>query len=112
MSGQFAKGKNAVFICDRSGRKYLMSKMVREPGTGHFVHWAESDGNWNSVDHPQNYPPRELTEAIALRWARPSRNEVVNDDTLLADNEGNILTFGTSLEITLFATSAQGSPTV
>lgn len=117
MPKHYATGKsaNAVFICDRSGKKYPRSKMVREPGTGLFVHWAESDGPYNAVDHPQNYPPKDITEAVAVRWARPDRNEVANDDTLIADSDGNILIFGASAgynDITLFGTSAQGSPTV
>lgn len=103
MSNVFAKGKRALAICDRSGMAYPYREMIREPGTGLIVHWSESDGRYNAVDHPQNFPPRDLADAIALRWARPDRDEVAADRTLIADNDGNILVFSEDQEITLLA---------
>ena len=33
--------------------KYRLSEAVFEPGTGYLVHYSESDGKYNAVDHPQ-----------------------------------------------------------
>jgi len=108
MSNVYAKGTRALAICHRSGFAFPYREMVREPGTGYLVHWTESDGVWNVVDHPQNFPPRDLSDAIALRWASPDRDEAAADRTLLADNTGNILEFTTDLGITLFAPTSKG----
>lgn len=102
MSNVFAKGKIALAICDRSGFAYPYREMVKEPGTGLLVHWTESDGPYNIVDHPQNYPPKDLVDAVALRWARPDRDEHANNDFLLADNDGKILVFGDILETQIY----------
>lgn len=72
-SQPFAKGKNARAICDRSGFEYPMSDMVIEPGTNYLVHKSESDGRWNIIDHPQNYPPTKLGDAIAIENPRVDR---------------------------------------
>jgi len=72
---RWASGKHARAICDRSGFEYSYREMVREPGTRLLVHWSESDGPYNRVDHPQNHPPHDLTDDIALRDARPDRDE-------------------------------------
>jgi len=95
MSDVFAKGKRAKAICDRSGFEYPYRQMVREPGTGLFVHISESDGKWNIVDHPQNHPPEDLSDAIALRWARPTRDEVPETRMFLAcGGDGQVILFG------------------
>lgn len=67
--GQFAKGKYAIAICQRSGLKKPYSEMIFEPGTNYWVHRSEDDGEDSLVTHPQNYPPEKLTERVALRWA-------------------------------------------
>lgn len=48
----------ASAISDRSGFRFPMDEMVVEPGTGYLVHKSESDGMYNLVDHPVNYPQR------------------------------------------------------
>jgi hypothetical protein len=48
--------------------------MVKEPGTNLWVHRSESDGMWNRVDHPQNFPA-DVNEAIGLKNPRPARTE-------------------------------------
>jgi len=53
MPNPFASGKNAWAICQRSGLRFPYREMVREPGTGLWVHYSESDGGYNRVDHPQ-----------------------------------------------------------
>jgi hypothetical protein len=72
---KYAKGYKAYFICDRSGRKYPYNQAVKEPGTGWKVHWTESDGMWNIVDHPQNFTPHDVSDTIGLRNPRPDINE-------------------------------------
>lgn len=52
---RYAKGKNAVFIDDRSGFKKRYKRGVIEPGTNYFMDRRESDGRWNLRDHPQNF---------------------------------------------------------
>lgn len=44
-------------ICERSGFKIRLKDAAREPGTGYIVHKKESDGRYNVVTHPRNYPP-------------------------------------------------------
>lgn len=73
--GKFAKGKNATAICDRTGRKHPYSEMVVEPGTKWLVHWTESDGKWNLVTNPRNYPSKPKKEGMGLKEARPDRIE-------------------------------------
>jgi len=90
---RYAKGKNAVFICDRSGKKYPLRKMVREPGTGLLVHRAESDGQYSVVNHPLNFPPSKRSESIALRWALPGRDEKNFNEVLIGDEDGNVILF-------------------
>ena len=53
--GAFAKGKNAVAICQRSGFKYKQRDMVFEPGTNYFVHRSESDKEHNLVTDALNF---------------------------------------------------------
>jgi len=69
----FAKGRDAVAICQRSGFKYLQSEMVFEPGTNYFVHRSETDGFKNLVDDPLNYAPKKMRrpELISLRYSFP-----------------------------------------
>jgi hypothetical protein len=90
---KYAKGKMAVFICDRSGRKYPMRMATREPGTGFLVHRQESDGLFNVVDHPQNFPSKHMQDRVALKWSNPGRNEVANDETFLETEDGQALIF-------------------
>ena len=64
----FAKGKRAWSISQRSGLKYPYREMIKEPGTGLWIHRSESDGRYNLVDHPQNKPAKNLVDAIGLRY--------------------------------------------
>jgi hypothetical protein len=71
--GQFAKGKKAIAVCQRSGMKYLQKDMVFEPGTGYFVHKSESDGAYNIVTDKLNYPAPILRtpETVGLKYSSP-----------------------------------------
>lgn len=71
---RFAKGKKAFAICDRTGFKISYRDMVKEPGTGLFVDKSWSDGRWNRVDHPQNFPA-DVSENIGLKNPRTDRTE-------------------------------------
>lgn len=86
-SQTFAKGKKARAICDRSGFEYPMSEMVVEPGTNYLVHRSETDGMWNIVDHPQNFPPSKLGDAIAIENPRPDRRF----ENFFSESDGDIL---------------------
>ena len=82
----YARGKYAVGICHRSGFKYPLKELKFEPGTNHFVHKSENDGEWSLVAHAQNFPPEKKIERIALRWVSPeepmSIGTVVSADAL------------------------------
>lgn len=54
----FKSGASA--ISDRSGERFPMNEMVKEPGTGYLVHRSESDGQWSEVTHPLNNIERYL----------------------------------------------------
>ena len=86
-SQPFAKGKHARAICDRSGFEYPMSEMVVEAGTNYLVHRSEDDGMWNLIDHPQNYPPTKLGDAIAIENPRVDRQF----ENFFTESDGDIL---------------------
>ena len=71
---KFSSGKNAWAICDRTGFRHPYTEMVTEPGTGLFVHYSVSDGEYNTVDHPQNFPDVG-TENTGLEHPSPDRVE-------------------------------------
>jgi hypothetical protein len=64
--GKFASGKNALAVCERSGFVFPWSEMIYEPGTGYFIHISESDGRYNAVGHPQNFPPKDTSDSESL----------------------------------------------
>ena len=47
-------------VSDRSGFVYPRNEMIKEPGTGYWIHRSESDGRFNAVDHPQNNPTKYI----------------------------------------------------
>jgi hypothetical protein len=63
--GKFATGKNAYGISDRSGFRYLLSRMKKE-WTGALVGFDE----WEPK-HPQLEPRRKVVDPQALRDPRP-----------------------------------------
>ena len=84
---KFAKGKHALFICDRCGMSYPYLKQVIEPGTNLAVCSECNDGRWNRVGHPQNKPPRDLVDGVALRNPRPDRQEPGSDNSITDDDD-------------------------
>lgn len=88
---KYGKGKDSFGICDRSGFKVRYSEMVKEPGTGYWVHKSESDGRYSAVNHPQNFPPRPRAESLPLRFARSGKNEITLH-TLLTETGSVLLT--------------------
>lgn len=101
MPRTFATGKNAIAICQRSGMKFPYSEMIIEPGTGLFIHYSESDGMYNRVDHPQLHI-KGVSDRIGLRQPHPDVQLPVTVD-YLTDNSGNYITalsmFGMQLAI-------------
>lgn len=65
----FASGRNSLGICDRCGQQYGYSELKKE-WTGFKVCL-----DCYEPKHPQLEPKRAVDEAIALRDARPARNE-------------------------------------
>jgi hypothetical protein len=71
---QYARGKHALGICDRTGFRYPLSELVWETKngkrTGLRVGRDVADG-----DHPQNFLGRlRIVDPRALRDARPENN--------------------------------------
>lgn len=62
----FASGKRAWSISDRSGLRFPYNEMLFEPGTGIWVHKSETDGQYNIVDHPQGRVKAPKGDAISL----------------------------------------------
>ena len=75
MSSRVGKHKGASAISDRSGFRFPMSEMVREPGTNWLVHRSESDGQWSLNEHPLNNLGRYLKsksgDPFPVKDARP-----------------------------------------
>ena len=71
------KSPKAYAISQRSGMKFLISEMIREPDTGLFIHRSESDGKYNAVGHPQanlaQYSPK-FDDPKSTPNARPDRD--------------------------------------
>jgi hypothetical protein len=69
--GKYSSGRYGLSISDRSGQQFPHNEMVKEPGTGLWVHRSESDGKWNRVDHPRNFIKMPPAEPQHLKNARP-----------------------------------------
>lgn len=78
-------GKGPFAISDRSGFKFPMREMVKEPGTGYLVHRSESDKNYNMVDHPQlhlNKYAKLSGDPKPIKNARPDIDHSVVAETI------------------------------
>lgn len=70
---KYAKGKNAVGICARSGRKMLLKDMVPDgQNPGLLV-----DPDWRDIKHETERAPLDLADAEALRRPAPD----IDDDS-------------------------------
>jgi hypothetical protein len=89
-------GSKAWAISDRSGTRFPMHEMVKEPGTGYLVHQSESDGIWNFVDHPQAHINEYATfgDPFPVADARPDIVWAATTSTVLTDQNGNPLYAG------------------
>lgn len=85
---KYAQGKKARAICDRSGFEHAYRDMVVEPGTGLLVYKGWSDGRYNRVDHPQNFPA-DVGEAVGLE--NPRTDTPDDEVEFLRDNNGDII---------------------
>ena len=65
----FARGKNAKAISDRSGMAFPYAEMRKE-WNGSFVHSSEFEPK-----HPQLQPRARINDPQGLRNARPARTE-------------------------------------
>ena len=89
----FAKGKHAKFISDRSGQEFPYSEMVIE-WNGARVHISEYEKK-----HPQLEPKRFMAEPQGLRNARPARVEPAVA-RLLSANPFSITSGSTTITVT------------
>lgn len=62
----FAKGKNAVGICQRSGKKLPLKQLVEDGDIPGLL----VDPDWRDISHPAERPIR-TKEGIALRKPAP-----------------------------------------
>ena len=101
--GNYASGKYAYGISDRSGFRYLLKDMRRE-WNGLLVGPDEYEPK-----HPQLEPIRYVTDAEALKNPRPDTDED-NDSFIVYTNTG-LGIIGTELE-TFEVTASVGTVTV
>ena len=76
----FAKGKHAKFISDRSGMAFPYKEMVKE-WNGSFVHRSEYEAK-----HPQIERKKISADAIALKNSRPMHPDTQKDFVLYISN--------------------------
>jgi hypothetical protein len=100
MSRSFASGKNAWAICQRSGLRFLYREMVREPGTGLWVHYSESDGMYNRVTHPQLHI-KGVSDRIGLEHPFPDNEDAVSV-AYLTDVLGSYITIPAMFGVQLY----------
>lgn len=88
----FAHGKKAWSISQRSGLRFPYNEMVIEPGTNIWLHRSETDGKYNRVDHPQGNVKAPPADRMALEKifidGRYSQNP-----TFLSDENNNPIVF-------------------
>lgn len=65
-NSNFANGKKAWSISQRSGLRFPYNEMLMEPGTNLWVHISETDGAYNRVDHPQGNVKAPPADRMAL----------------------------------------------
>ena len=89
----FAKGKHAKFISDRSGMEFPYKEMVKE-WNGSRVHISEFEPK-----QPQLEPRAHGADPQGLQNAKPARTESVTDN-LLPGNPFNITSGNTTITVT------------
>ena len=101
----FAKGKNAKFISDRSGMAFPYKEMVRE-WNGARVHVSEFEPK-----QPQLQPKPHGADPVGLENAKPDRTEPATD-RLLPGNPFNITSGSTTITVTEPSHGRSSSDTV
>ena len=79
--GNFASGKHAFMISDRSGMRFPYTEMVQE-WNGAWVHISEFEKK-----QPQLQPRPTTADPQALQHARPARTEFPTEDFLPKKNK-------------------------
>lgn len=88
-------------ISDRSGKAFPYREMITEPGTKLQVHYTESDGMWNMLDHPQNHI-KGKSDKMSLKNGRAQTGiEAISSAILHADDASPILQDPSDLPIDL-----------
>ena len=101
----FAKGKHAQFISDRSGMAFPYKEMVRE-WNGARVHVSEFEPK-----QPQLQPKPHGADPVGLENAKPDRTEPATD-RLLPGNPFNIISGSTTITVTEPSHGRSSSDTV
>jgi hypothetical protein len=90
--GKSKRNSKAWAISDRSGMRFPIKEMIKEPGTNYFIHKSESDGRYNAVDHPQANLQKYATfsgDPFPVKDAHPDIDHSLT--TLLTDENGNTI---------------------
>ena len=101
----FAKGKHAKFISDRSGMEFPYKEMVTE-WNGSKVHVSEFEPK-----QPQLEPRAHGADPVGLQNAKPARTEPATD-RLLPGNPFNITSGSTTITVTEPSHGRSSSDTV
>lgn len=84
----FASGKHALGLCERCSFKYKLHDLTHEAGTHLLVCGECNDGMWNRVDHPQNHPPKKLSDPQGLKHPSPQPNPITGIELFGEENAG------------------------
>lgn len=101
----FAQGKRAWAISQRSGLRFPYNEMIKEEGTGYFIHRSESDGEYNAVTHPQQRLKTPKPDKQSLPYVSGDYGYLESATSFLTDESGDMIvfleTFGVELAIVL-----------
>jgi len=89
----FAIGKHALSLCQRCGFQFKYLSMKTERGTLLRVCQECDDGVYNRVDHPQNHPPKKLTDAIGLKHPVTKPSLIVGEFEYAEANKEDIVDY-------------------
>lgn len=88
----FASGKIAWSISERSGLRYPYNEMMYEPGTNLWIHISENDGEYNLVDHPQGRVKAPKADKINLQDIYGEYRDG-QEPSYITDGNGNPLVY-------------------
>ncbi len=84
-----APTKGVMTQCQRSGFMFPYEQMVKEPGTGLWVHRKYSDGQYNRVQHRNHKPVQPEPQHIPNVFPPQNPGLIVYD--WLIDHDGNYI---------------------